>query len=489
MRIEIKAGIGPNSLDNTLDMIDKYIGRAKNVVGAFKAVKSQVYNMNGGVGILSGAVAEVDRRIEVEQQRVENAVKVREKGNSFLDLVRRIDNKAASDVRRNKEEFYKVNPWARPPKPQKEKSWGEKAWGWLCDRGKDIAEGFHRAKEGLKKFAKGVYELGKAAVNWACDTLEKIGTFIKDHWKSFVKLAAAAVVIVGLCLVVAFASPAAGFIAAMALVGAGKKIISKVTVNCIKNAFAKDGDKKDWFDLVADSVFEGTMEGAAEGAADGFGYMYGPAARWAAGAVLQTGSSAIVSGTNYLMSDGDKSWSGFGKEVGKASLKGLWESGKSSLSFTLKFNKGGGVPLKDQFMDHPLKENGINSFKDLKNATISFGDKKDGLYKVGNVIFGKNDLADKFDVMKIGKDVLKSTGAKAINTTLNSIIKEKTGTDVDFVNLDFGKGGFFNFTSFEGFKDSGLGKTLVNTGKSLFNGYLKQPMIDAGKNLWTNITS
>ena len=52
MRIEIKAGIGPNSLDNTLDMIDKYIGRAKNVVGAFKAVKSQVYNMNGGVGIL-----------------------------------------------------------------------------------------------------------------------------------------------------------------------------------------------------------------------------------------------------------------------------------------------------------------------------------------------------------------------------------------------------------------------------------------------------
>lgn len=280
MRININAyGMGNGSTFETLEKIDKYIGRQQRVVDTFKAVKHSVYNMNGGVGILDKAVGELDSRIALEEQRLDNAVKVQAKTNDFVKLAVRIDQAVASKVRKNKEEFYKVNPWARPPQPPREKAWYEKVGDWFCETGKAIAEG-------AKQFGEWVADTWNGIKNWASDTWTKIKDFIHEH-ATIIKIAISAVAIAA-CVVVAFFCPAAApaliLAAKMALVGMAIEGLAN-TPKLISNLIAP-GEGKNRLDVFGDFLFQSTFDGMANGVSE---------VNPLAGALIKIGSSGLSS--------------------------------------------------------------------------------------------------------------------------------------------------------------------------------------------------
>lgn len=172
MRIEINAGGlggGIAIAQYQLNMAG-FINQQEDVIDAFKAVRSSTYNLNGGVGNLGGAVDALSQRISEEEQNKESANEIRRKSNAFLDLAIRVDKQVAVDVKKNREEFYKVNPWLRPPVPQETKFWHGKSWEWL--RSGPISL--------LKDGATSVAEIMKDTIKKAWDGLVE---FYNEHKK------------------------------------------------------------------------------------------------------------------------------------------------------------------------------------------------------------------------------------------------------------------------------------------------------------------
>lgn len=110
MRIELSL-VKINSFQSDLASL---LTTANNVLGSFQAVKSSTYRMNGGVGILEGAVGQLEQRIQIEERRVENLKTVQKESEEFLRNTTNTDNEVASLVAQNKDEFYKMNPWSKP---------------------------------------------------------------------------------------------------------------------------------------------------------------------------------------------------------------------------------------------------------------------------------------------------------------------------------------------------------------------------------------
>ncbi len=163
MRIEINAGGLGGSLaisDFQSDM-SKFITNVDNVISSFKTVKNEIYDVNGGTNNLQEALDNVEARITLEKNRKEAAQKVQKKADDFLDLVVRIDKKVAAEVNKNREAFYKTNPWLRPPTSvDPDKVWYEQAWDWLCGTAKEIAKDIKAAWEDstLKKIWDGLVD-------------------------------------------------------------------------------------------------------------------------------------------------------------------------------------------------------------------------------------------------------------------------------------------------------------------------------------------
>ncbi len=116
MRIELNAGglsglvaiaefgFSINALDNDID----------SMISSFQAVKNAVNNLEGGIGNLGEAVDSLQKRIFTEEKKKQNLSDFGNRFNDFLDLTVAIDKDAAQLVRRNKEEFYRVNEHLRP---------------------------------------------------------------------------------------------------------------------------------------------------------------------------------------------------------------------------------------------------------------------------------------------------------------------------------------------------------------------------------------
>ncbi len=159
MRIEINSGglgAGIAIAEYQLNMAD-FLSDSQKVISSFKTVVSKTCDLNGGVDTLQGAVDDLSFRIREEEEKYEAAVAVQKKSNDFLDLAIRVDKQVATLVNKNKEEFYKTNPWLRPV-VEEERPWYEKAWNWLCGKGEEIAEGLKKAWVWIKDTAKKAWD-------------------------------------------------------------------------------------------------------------------------------------------------------------------------------------------------------------------------------------------------------------------------------------------------------------------------------------------
>ena len=174
MRIALNAGgLGGVAISAFQSDAANLSSKIDGLIVAFAAVKSKTCNLNGGVGRLGGALDSIQARISTETARKEAATAAQTKVNSFLSLAIRVDNQVASAVTKNKEAFYKVNPWL---KPASDKPWYENAWNWLNDNV------FTPVGEFLLKAGELLFE------------------FIKDHWKEI--LIGLAAIVIGAVLTV-----------------------------------------------------------------------------------------------------------------------------------------------------------------------------------------------------------------------------------------------------------------------------------------------
>ena len=186
MHIEINAGglgAGIAVAEYQLNM-SGFISDAEDMIASFKAVTGRVCELSGGVGSLQDPLEELEARIALEEQRLQTARDVRKKSNDFLDLAVRVDSQVADLVEVNQEEFYRVNPWLRPPEPE-EKAWYEEAWDWLCGVGEAV-------KEGLEEF-----------VDWAGETLKNAWDGLVEFYNEHKKIIDTILVVVGAVLTIA----------------------------------------------------------------------------------------------------------------------------------------------------------------------------------------------------------------------------------------------------------------------------------------------
>lgn len=201
MRIELNAGGlgGAVAISGFHTDFSGLISKSKKALSVFQVVRQQSYNMNGGIGNLQGAVNEIETRISAEETKVSAIETVEKKTNSFLELAIKTDIQASIQVNKSKNEFYRVNPWAKPPAPPEEKKWYQKAGEWLYNRGKDIIDGTRRF------------------ISWAGDTIKKawngLVDFCKAHWKEI--LIGLAAITIGAVLTAITGGGAAAFLPAL----------------------------------------------------------------------------------------------------------------------------------------------------------------------------------------------------------------------------------------------------------------------------------
>lgn len=182
MHIEINAGGlggGIAIAEYQLDM-SSFISDAESMISSFKAVNSSTYALNGGVGTLQGAVSDISSRIQAEVQKKNDAVAIQKKSNDFLDLAIRVDNQVSTIVNKNKEKFYRVNPWLKPATSvDEEVPWYEQAWNWLCGAGEAITDG------------------AKQVWNWVTDTAVKAWNGIVEFYQEHKKIIDTILIVVG----------------------------------------------------------------------------------------------------------------------------------------------------------------------------------------------------------------------------------------------------------------------------------------------------
>lgn len=154
MRIELNSG-GLSSgaiIQEFQSNFDTLIHKSQGVVSAFKKVTTFSCNMNGGTGCLQSAVDEISSRIQVDEAKSSTLERINQKATDFIGLARKVDLEAGGLVNQNKNEFYDVNPWSRPPEPEREKKWYEKTWDWVCDRGREAADSIKKAWTSVKEW-------------------------------------------------------------------------------------------------------------------------------------------------------------------------------------------------------------------------------------------------------------------------------------------------------------------------------------------------
>lgn len=204
MHIEINAGGlgGGIAIAEYQSNMSSFISDAESMISSFKAVSSSTYALNGGVGTLQGAVSDISSRVQAEVQKKNDAVAIQKKSNDFLDLAIRVDNQVSTIVNKNKEEFYRVNPWLKPATSvDEEVPWYEQAWNWLCGAGEAITDG------------------AKQVWNWVSDTAVKAWNGIVEFYQEHKKIIDTILIVVGAVAAIA-AVIVTGGVALVPLLGA-----------------------------------------------------------------------------------------------------------------------------------------------------------------------------------------------------------------------------------------------------------------------------
>lgn len=219
MRIELNAGglVGENILafnDNFLKL-EKSID---SVISSFKQVTQEMYNLNGGVGVLSSALDDIQARISSERRKKNELSKVAQKTNDFLTSTIRIDKDVARKIDERKQQLYDKFPHLQPPPPPKELSTGEKLLNGVKKLGGYI-------KDKAKKFV----EDTKVFINNAKDKL--VDWYENCGGKEIINIAitvAKLAVAVTATVTTILALPASGFAVAVLIVSTGALIATSV---------------------------------------------------------------------------------------------------------------------------------------------------------------------------------------------------------------------------------------------------------------------
>lgn len=140
MRLEINSG----GLDSFFNGVSSFTSSGintvnnNNLINSFQTVQNKTNNICGGVGTLGVALGYIQIRKSTEEARNIAVENVKSKTDSLIQTSLRVDNEVATMVRSSQEEFYKTNPWLRPPSPPSD--W-DRFWGGVADTAKECWDG------------------------------------------------------------------------------------------------------------------------------------------------------------------------------------------------------------------------------------------------------------------------------------------------------------------------------------------------------------
>ena len=418
----------------------------EKVIDSFKAVKSKIYNMDGGAGNLQTAVEQLDERInKVDSQRVEKVDLAMQNLGAFLHTVRMADQRAAQTISASNALFYEANPWAIPPPPPKKKS----VW--------------QRIKDAFKKAGKAIAGAFKKAVDWVVDCAKKAWTatknFIVKHWKAIVKIVVGIVVIAGLAALSVFTGGAAAPLFLVAAKGAAIAAATGAAVTVVSGV-VQGKSAGEIFDSCGDSI----LMGAVTGAVGGFAGAAAGAVTSATGSQLlgeltkigvEMGGKIIATGTNYLIDNNgslDGYWDAHGKDIliSGASAAGSAVGGELvSMGKDMLGDAMGGL-TDNQFTD--ALKNGYNWCKEQMPTLTNMAT------NAAKDTFGSLSWGD-LSKLSNPADFAKSLGSSLVNNVANQAM----GAMGDFVMNDFNNitGGAVSDV-IDGIKGSGFGQAVSN---------------------------
>ena len=418
----------------------------EKVIDSFKAVKSKIYNMDGGAGNLQTAVEQLDERInKVDSQRVEKVDLAMQNLGAFLHTVRMADQRAAQTISASNALFYEANPWAIPPPPPKKKS----VW--------------QRIKDAFKKAGKAIAGAFKKAVDWVVNCAKKAWTatknFIVKHWKAIVKIVVGIVVIAGLAALSVFTGGAAAPLFLVAAKGAAIAAATGAAVTVVSGV-VQGKSAGEIFDSCGDSI----LMGAVTGAVGGFAGAAAGAVTSATGSQLlgeltkigvEMGGKIIATGTNYLIDNNgslDGYWDAHGKDIliSGASAAGSAVGGELvSMGKDMLGDAMGGL-TDNQFTD--ALKNGYNWCKEQMPTLTNMAT------NAAKDTFGSLSWGD-LSKLSNPADFAKSLGSSLVNNVANQAM----GAMGDFVMNDFNNitGGAVSDV-IDGIKGSGFGQAVSN---------------------------
>jgi sRNA-binding protein len=169
LRIELNAGgLFGDNISSFQDDISSFDRKLDDVISSFQSVESYAYGMSGGAGRLESAISGIEDRIRVERRKKEELAKVQQEINRFLELTNEVDDKVATEIKKNKRKFYEDHSWLKPEDP-KDKSYSEKFKDWCNAQ----LEKLQKAWDGLVDW----YENGggKEVVSIVADVVKIIG--------------------------------------------------------------------------------------------------------------------------------------------------------------------------------------------------------------------------------------------------------------------------------------------------------------------------
>ena len=181
MHIEINAGglgAGLTIAEYQLNM-SGFVSDAEDVISCFKAVSTQTWELNGGVGNLQDALEDISARIREEEEKIASAEAVRKQSNDFLELAIRVDKQVETLVDQHNDAFYRTNPWLQPDVPVEDTPWYRQAWHWVCGVNEAISEGI------------------EAAWNWVADTAKKAWNGLVEFYTENKKIIDTILLVVG----------------------------------------------------------------------------------------------------------------------------------------------------------------------------------------------------------------------------------------------------------------------------------------------------
>ena len=279
MRIELNSGgLGGSAVISGFQTdFSSLISKSRRVVSSFQVVKTFSNHMNGGIGSLQNAVDQIDARMQQEEAKADALKTAQKKSEDFLELVHTIDEKVSILVNRNKHDFYDKNPWAKPPQPDKAKSYYDKAKDYVCKKVQQV-----------KEFLSSVGKIVLAVVI--------IGALV-----------GLTILTCGMNLTICATILGMGAIGATAggIYGVAKGI----------HEYNSNGKKGSLLTSISNNMLSGTIEGGASGIADGIGLVVpggpivGVIARGISGEFLQVGAKGICNQFVYGQS-ADEAWDG-----------------------------------------------------------------------------------------------------------------------------------------------------------------------------------